>query len=148
MPKKSDVPANLLELLKGDQTGYKLGQVYFAELKHSLMGCFPAVFRETGRIVVTLDPEFLKRVLKTLSPRPLRVRPMKACINREIGTAFLILGEHDHDWKRSKPLQLLTEEKFNELIAKNPRSFDWKPGLLGPRITHEEFLETLQAATE
>ncbi len=65
MNEELNLPLNLFELLKGDwkSEGYELAKVYYIELDHGLMACYPAVFAsDSKRMVYTDDLNLLKQV--------------------------------------------------------------------------------------
>lgn len=139
------VPATLFELLKGGRgaAGFSLGKVYFLELRHGLMGFFPAIFSaDEGRIVVTANLELLERVWQMLEPHEANLRTATAYINETRGI-FYVDRERQIDREEEVPRRLLTPEEFDSLAGEE-RPFEWAFGLMGGRRpSKESFLADL-----
>jgi hypothetical protein len=139
-------PMTLKELIeKGDHAGFRLMVGYYVELTHGLMGFFPAIESQSEKMVVTVDPELLKRVWKTLTPRRSKASTQLTYANAETGVAYFI-PEKYQQLEESKPFGILTYGRFDELMAGPKPAFKWAPGLIGPGMSKKEFEETLQAA--
>ncbi|MFA6536810.1 MAG: hypothetical protein WCT18_00235 [Patescibacteria group bacterium] len=139
-----DVPATLLELLKGDwrAEGYVFTKVYVAVLKHGLMGDFPVVFSDKlERPVITTDLNLLEKVCQRLRKRAFKINAFIAYFNP---TNQVIFPDRDNplEYEYSRPTKILNEEEFENLVAQamETEPFRWAPGLLGGgNLTEENF---------
>jgi hypothetical protein len=130
---------------KNHHGAFRLAIGHYAELQHGLMGTFPAIESESGEVVMTTDPELLKRVCATLPPRQFKFGTQLIYVNILTGVAYSILGTTELALEKAIPFQTLTQTRFEELI-KQKRPFKWAPGLVGNDMTAEEFKETLEVA--
>lgn len=138
----SGCPLNLFELLKGDEPAYQIRPGYFAQLKHGLMGFFPAIFvDDPKRIVVTFSRGLIAKVLETLPPREFLVGENLFYIVEKFGVAFANI----EDKEQSVPYHYLTEDEFLQLTADCKKPFKWAPGLLSDDMNLEEFMDTIGA---
>ena len=140
------LPKNIKEVVDGNYEGYKLRRGYFLQLKHGLMGFFPAIIPGEDRVVVSLDPELLREVWAILPPRRSEMVSNLFYVNEELGVGFPILETNDFGMESSRPDKMLTREEFSALIAAEPTPFRWARGLVGNDMTREEFLETIKEA--
>lgn len=137
---------NLKQLIENrSHTGFKLVIGFYAELKHGLWGCFPAIESGTGEMIFTTDPDLIKRVCENLPPRRFNFGTQILYVNEETGVAFSVIGTKDHELEKATPFQLLTQRRFDELMRME-KPFKWAPGLVGDDMSAEEFRETLEAA--
>ncbi|TSA44353.1 hypothetical protein D4R51_03935 [bacterium] len=134
-------PENFGQLKRGDQRGYEIRTGYFLELDHDLDGLFPALFKGTERMVITLDPELLKEVWETLPPRRSKESSLQFYVSEELSVAFPM-----HD--RGEPIKLLNREKFKELTNTDSHPFEWAPGLVSNDMSRAEFIRTIRATAE
>jgi len=133
MNKELGVPATLFELLKGDwrSAGYELRKVYFLELKHNLMGFFPAVFSsDTKRLIITSDLTLMERVWRKLEPRKATLHEVIAYVN-QVRELLYIEPKNQEQREECKPRKLLSSEEFNNLVKTEEEPFMWMPGLIG-----------------
>jgi len=140
-------PANLSVLLESkNQEDYRIEYVYYLQLKHSLIGFFPALIKEVdqSRIVLTTNKDLLEKVWRKLSPRKSEIRMSEYYIHNEEPIGYMLYYYKGND--ASLPKKLLTEKEFLSLIEKNDNPFEWAPGLVGEDMTEEEFLKTLENA--
>ncbi|MDE2188663.1 MAG: hypothetical protein KGJ35_02970 [Patescibacteria group bacterium] len=135
------------ELMKlSDLTGWKVVEGYMAELKHGLMGYFPAVTTKDEQPFVCLDKEVLKKILGLLSKREFKVEKLLILANEESCQAFC-LGTLKYNWemeRESETLDIITAKKLEEMNS--PKFFKWAPGLIGDDMSTEEFQVTLEFA--
>lgn len=153
MKKKEKPPENLKALIESNPEGYKLRFIFSLQLKHGLMGYFPAIVAGSRRVVLTLDKEALMKVWKSLSPRSSEMVTSLAYVNEETMTAYPILGTNKYDLEESKPQFLFSKEELElRLRCKNDMGgepyFKWAPGLIGDEMSRAEFIETLEAAAK
>lgn len=141
-------PENLKLLMAGDQAGYKLAYGYSAELRHGLMGYFPAIYYRTRNIVLTFDPELMRDVLKKLSPRALLINENKYLVNEAIGVAYHVTSSGKDDDEKSHKLFPLVRTEFDWLCKNYDQPFEWGPGLVSDDMTADEFARTIEAAME
>ena len=141
------VPATLHELLKGDwqKEGYALKKAYFLELKHTCIGCFPAVFSsDSKRVVDTVDLTLLERVWQTLEPREAVINERTAYANEEFGILYFESEQPTPESReKCEPQRFLTEAEL-EALPKEETPFRWAYGLVGERdLSEEAFLRDL-----
>ena len=144
--RNSAIPANLQILLDSKQPGYVLKTGYILQLKHGLMGFFPATVGDTKRIVVTTDAELIEEVWKTLPHRSSEIVSTNFYVNEDLGVGFPVLGSARYDNEESKPQTLVTRKEFEALTTNDPFAFRWAPGLIGDDMGEDEFVRTLEAA--
>ncbi len=124
-------PKNLELLRKKENfsTDYEIREVFFLELKHGLMGFFPAKINETGEIVLVLDQDLLKGVLEKLPKRDFKQGMTLFYIHKKdfVGySANLYCGD-----EFSLPHKVVTEEEFEVLMNLKENPFRWARGLVG-----------------
>ena len=127
-----------------DKTGYRLAVCHYVELRHDLMGFFPAINPKTRRMIVASDRELMFRIWKTLPTCESKIGMFVCYVNYQKGVAFQWA---DEVWKQetSRPMQLVTRNQFAGL--KRPPRFAWAPGLLSFRsYTPKEFAAAIVAA--
>ncbi|MFA5358216.1 MAG: hypothetical protein WC310_00115 [Patescibacteria group bacterium] len=144
-------------LLGQDLTGWKLATAYLLELKHGLMGFFPAEMIDVdGKedMFLCLDKDLLLQVAKLLPPRQSVMTEFMVLVNESLGLAF-DLGILQRKIFRDEPvkdnhIKVLTRQRFEELKAgsKDKKPFKWTSGLIGNDMSSEEFIETLTKALE
>ncbi|MDO8623735.1 MAG: hypothetical protein Q7R54_00010 [bacterium] len=146
--KVGDVPESLYDVLQlKDKSGYELVVCYSLQLRHGLMGFFPAVFAEdVKRIVTTPDLLLLKKVWAMLTPRDSKVDITLFYINKQLMVGYAIVGTDEDELKRSKPEKLLSQEEFDQLYVAGGVVFRWAPGLIGNDMNADEFRQTIEAA--
>lgn len=132
----ADSTKNLKSLIEGSHEGFQLGFVYFLELDHNLMGCFPAMTC-SNETVLTRDSEVLSKIRETLEPRPSKITQCLGYINDKLGVVYLIRDTDDYYLTEiSKPLSLFSKKKLEEMIGdvefqtKDKPVFKWRPGLI------------------
>lgn len=144
MDDKLGVPATLFELFKGNwqEDGYQFMKLYFLELKHGLMGCYPAVFSsDKKRIVFTTDLRLLERVWQNLEPRESKIRSLLAYVNLGLNIGY-IDPESPDDREKMKPFRILSIAELEGLAGKE-KPFWWAFGLINKNISQDHFLEQL-----
>jgi len=148
MNEELGVPKTLFELLKSDwrSAGWELKKSYLLELKHGLMGFFPAIFSaDDRRIIVTSDLHLLERVWQLLDPREATLREDVAYVNEAKGIAYYETSQPEEREDR-KPIQMLTVTEFERLVAgeEEEKPFRWAFGLMGGnRPSQEWFFKSL-----
>lgn len=140
-----NVPLTLFELLKGDwqSEGYKLVKVYYVELKHGLMGCFPAVFiNDKKRIVFTTDLKLLEQVWQKLPPRKSKIVQFTGYVNELTGIFYEDVDPPLNEDK--EPAKLLTSSELEDLLKSDENPFKWAFGLIGGgQLSQENFLNQM-----
>lgn len=122
-------PQTLFEAKKlQGENGFSLQDVFVLELKHGLMGCFPAVIDSTDEPVACLDLEVLKRVWPLLRCREAKVTTIRALASAKHGLAFNLDSLSGDD---VPPLKILTHEGFDDLTRQFEEPFRWAYGLVG-----------------
>ena len=136
MQKEKTVPGCLLGVLDGDKSGYELSIIYFLEIKHGLMGTFPAISIDDRSIFITTDLAVLEVLWQKLPRRDSKISRRIAYVNKETKVGF-VLGSGDvaEDLAR-KPVRLF----FMDDLSKHPEEkFRWANGLIGADIDPECF---------
>lgn len=134
------LPRHLKDLLEGDRTGWTSRACYALEIKHGLMGFFPAIVRETKIMVVVPDKELIFRVWKSLDPRDSKIISRECMVNESGTVAYSMQLGSDFDKIQSRPLKLFKASEIEELFAKDATPFAWAPGLFfDTEIGKEEF---------
>jgi hypothetical protein len=118
---QTGVPLNLFELLKSDpaEIGFLKTDVYLLELRHRLMGFFPAVFSAGDRrIVIVTNLELLESVWRMLEPRSANIIRHSAFVHQEKPFAYICKDQDsDDDREREAPKQLLTRDELAIIAA-------------------------------
>lgn len=135
-------PENLKDLKKDKEafSHYQIKPCYYLELKHGLMGFFPAVINDTRRMIITSDKDLIEKIWERLSPRQSKMDEDLFYIHENGLIGFP--AKHWNGDQNAKACHLMTEEEFEILI--NP--FEWAPGLIGDDMSPEEFMKTIKAA--
>lgn len=143
---KASKSLTLNEALK-NQEGFELRVGYSLELTHGLMGYFPAIFKDTERIVLVFKRELLEAVLKMLPRRRSKINETLFYVNQLEGIAFPLSTQQKlEDLLSGTPLEVLTQSEFDQVAADGVAPFSWKPGLVSNDMSSEEFQETLRVA--
>lgn len=146
MNQELGVPLTLFELLKKDwrAEGYQIKKVYYLELKHGLMGFFPAIFCADKEIVFTTDLSILEKVWKSLPPKYATLREHVAYVDEIRGIAYLDAQPAERETQ--EPFKLLTNDWLNTLVDTEDKPFKWAFGLIGAQdIREDTFFENLSA---
>lgn len=140
-----NVPMTLFELLKGDwrSEGYEMKKIYFIELKHGLMGCFPAIFvSDKKRIVFTTDLKLLEKVWEKLPPRPAKLGQLTGYVNEETGIFYEDVESPLNE--DEEPNRILLNTELDELLKSEEKPFKWASGLIGGgQLRKEDFFMQL-----
>lgn len=139
----ASVPGTLGELLGKDLSGWQIGQAHFLELKHGLMGMFPAILNDEdaesdGEIVLVLDKRLLALVWEHIEHAHAKVSTSLVVANPELGLAFSL---ERPDPATTKPLRLFSAGELAKL-CETVKPFRWAPGLFGalnPTATPPKF---------
>ncbi len=81
VPTDLNLPCHLKELLEGDRIGWTSKPCWGLEIKHGLMGFFPAIVKKTKIVVIVSDKKSLFRVWSSLKPRDSKVISMECMVN-------------------------------------------------------------------
>lgn len=139
----SQKPEILEQAMNIDLTGWQLVYGGFLELKHGLMGFFPAIVAETQEPVICIDSELLDRVEAMLSDRK-RIRgEVLMLVHPEQGIGFDLESNPEVG---AKPRRILTQAQFDCLTADGANPFKWAPGLVSNDMSRDEFADTLDVA--
>lgn len=145
---ETGLPVNLFELLKIDwkALGFRLEKAYYLELKHDVMGFFPAVLEkgdDAGVIAVT-DMSVLESVWRLLEPRKAGIGQVTIYFNPESGYCY---GEasSSHEQEQREPFKIMTQEIFDS-IEKPEEVIRWAYGLMSMKQEPGlgEFLQDLE----
>ncbi len=132
------LPKHLKELLAGNRDGYELMTCYALELKHGLMGFFPAIQKGTKIIAIVPDKTLIFRIWRSLEPRDSQLLASEYMVNRELGVVYH-MAMSDFDKEQSRPLKLFSAEEVELLFQSNPAPFEWARGLLGASTSKQNF---------
>ena len=116
----------LRDLFGHNLDGWKISTCYFLELKHELMGTFPAITVDKKQEVVVSDKNLLRQVWAHIDKRPARVRSFTAIIHEKDGIAFMLDSTAIND---AEPLHCFSEKEIEKLCRKT-HPFKWMPGLI------------------
>lgn len=139
VPTDLNLPRHLKDLLEGDRTGWSNKPCWALEIKHGLMGFFPAIVKETKIMVIVPDKELLFRVWASLKPRNSKVISMECMVNDAGTVAYSMELGSDAEKTQSRPLKLFSASEVDQLFAKNPSPFEWAPGLIGAGMGKSQF---------
>lgn len=137
-------PKNLAEVMVSDQSGWRVTSTFWAELAHHLMGTFPALIKGTDNPVITTDREVLKKVCALLAPHKMKVHERITYVNSTLGLSVRLLDHHYEPPEKCAVCKLVTQERFDALVAQDPHPFEWTPCLVGFDTNREEFVRTLE----
>lgn len=132
----SKEPANLNEIIAGDQEGYKLKIGYSLLLTHRLMGYFPAIVNASGMAIIVFEKDILQAIWKSLPPRRSHVLQTLCYVPEEGNYAFPINLAALDDVLTSESFPVLTRREFEIFKSFQGEPFSWKPGLLGGSWDH------------
>lgn len=140
--------------------GWRLCEGYYIQLKHGLMGTFPALVAKTGKDFVCLSEDAVKKAVFLLSARPYSADPILLLVNEKKRIAFILADvvskwRYNSDQRDYNPEHrihydsvsrvILTEEDLRNMKAGDLK---WAPGLVGPGMSRQEFAETLDRAVK
>jgi hypothetical protein len=145
VPTDVELPRHLEELLKSKRDGFGLKICYFLQIKHGLMGTFPAILKDTRVVIITPDKESIIRVWKSLRPRNSEIIADSWMVNEKIGVAYHMSSD-DSERKQSRPHKLFSKDEIEALLAKDPQSFKWAPGLFGADVSQQRFDQLISQA--
>ena len=135
------------QLIKKDEDkDFHIAIGYYVELDHALAGTFPIISIRSRDMVMTTDRELLEEIWKTLTPRRAKLSTQLVYVNCKTGIAYPIFGNEEYHLNDVLPFQMLTRERYNQLMQEKDPAFEWSPGLVGNDMSHEEFEETLRLA--
>ena len=126
-------PENLRDLFGKDLTDWQISPVYFLQLRHSLMGVFPAIDR-CDNVIIVPRKNMLPLVWDRLPRRSAQVSHFVALWHPEMGIGFNMDLHQNGD---APVLKIFSQEEI-DLLTKIPGSFEWAPGLIqGSDFIHE-----------
>jgi len=100
------------------------------QLKHGLMGQFPALFSHTMEPFICVDRELLKKVWERLPRKKAEIIEILILFHPGSNTCFSLEGRGKERLK-TEPLTVLTEEDLTEMTAvEGAEPFKWAPGLI------------------
>jgi hypothetical protein len=108
-----------------DLAGFRIVTGYYAELRHSQWGMFPALVKETKQMVVSSTSSVIDIIIATLPNRRCDVKVIpNLLVDYSLGLAF--------DLRCDNPcaLAFITEERLGDMLGKDSMPFIWAPGLL------------------
>ncbi|MBX4200191.1 hypothetical protein KW790_01905 [Candidatus Parcubacteria bacterium] len=143
---QAGLPKHLKEILDKKIPGYTPSLCCILQLKHSLMGFFPAIVTGTKIIVITLDIELIFRVWMSLEPEDSMLNESLFYVNEEFGVAYPAHDMSEFGQKESRPHKLFKAEEINGLFEKNAKPFKWASGLWGADVTRKQFEQIIEDA--
>lgn len=129
----------LEEVVTGDQAGFELRFCYYLQIKHGLMGFFPAIITETEKIVLVLDSDLIAPIWGSLDPKRSEVVKGLFYVNKQTGAAFSMSGEAWKELFSFESWQILSRSEFERITANGARPFCWVAGILGAWMSGDEF---------
>ena len=132
------VPKHLKELLAGDRAGYELMTCYALEIKHGLMGFFPAIQKGTKIVAIVSDKALIFRIWRSLEPRDSQLLASEYMVNRALGVVYP-MAVSDLEKEQSRPLKLFPSQEVEALFQEDPAPFEWARGLLGASTSKQHF---------
>jgi hypothetical protein len=141
------LPKHLKELLEGDHKEYELTTCYMLEIKHGLMGFFPAIRTGTKKILITSDKALMFRVWRSLEPRDSRVIASEYMMNSVIGVAYP-MAITDFEKEQSRPLKIFSTAEVDALFKAESSPFEWAPGLIGAQTSEIQFNALIEKAAQ
>lgn len=145
VPTDIELPRHLEELLEGKHDGFSLKVCYYLRIKHNLMGTFPAILKDTKIVLITPDRESLVRVWESLRPRDSEIIADSWMVNEKIGVGYH-MSSVDSERKESRPHRIFGKDEIDDLLAKDPQSFKWAPGLFGAEVSQQRFEQIIRQA--
>lgn len=143
------MPRTLADVVAADQTGFELRIGYYLELKHTLMGCFPAIVKNDPlRLILVFEKELLADLAKHLTPRRSKVSSGLYFVNMKTMEACAVSGYNLAEAMNNEVFLAFSRAEFDRLIADGAKPFSWAPGLIGDDMSSAEFQETLRIALE
>jgi len=133
------LPRHLKDLLDGDRVGWAIKACYALEIKHGLMGFFPAIAKGTNIMILVPDKELIFRIWQSLDPRDSQVLPLECMVNEIATVAYPMRLGSDYEKSQSRPLKLFSASEVEDLFAKDVAPFTWAPGLFGADMDQERF---------
>lgn len=138
-----------------DLAGYRLMTCYWVELKHGLMGTYPALTIEPEDIFFCTDKQTLGEILKILPRQRFKVNSSLALVNEANHVAFDITAMVScHKIKEdSDSVCIISAEdlaNMQKTRKSNKPLFKWAPGLISlvEDPSPKEFAEEIQVALE
>jgi hypothetical protein len=141
------LPKNLKVLLKENRSEYELKRCYALEIRHGLMGYYPAVVKGTKMVIIVSNPELIFRIWKSLEPRDSELTVFEGMTREDIGVVYAMRAK-DYEQEESRPHKLFSYSEVEELFKKSPEPFNWAPGLFGASINHRRFNEIIREAAK
>lgn len=138
-----------------DLSGFRITVGYFAQIKHSLMGMFPAlvttedgVKEKQSQIAFCIERETLRAILMRLPPEDFRITKMLVLADEERKIAFS-LKALDENWsinRNTENLQILTLEDVQK--RQEFDTFTWAIGLLSSKESpiKKEYMRMIESA--
>ncbi len=132
----SKAPANLYEVIAGDQEGFKLKLGYSLLLTHELMGYFPAIVNANSETILVFEKDILQAVWKSLPPRSSHILQTLCYVQEGSSSAFSINRSPLQDILTGAPHPVLTRPEFEFFRSSQEEPFSWAPGLFGDFSRH------------
>jgi hypothetical protein len=131
-------PATLGGLFGKDLAGWQITSGYFLELKHGLMGTYPAILDDVsgdgdGEIVLVIEKRLLHEVWKRVPRANAVITTILVVANTELGVAFFLGDNYRPEQKQV--LRLFSDGDIAKICEKRT-TFRWAPGLFGARNEH------------
>ncbi len=138
----------LADIINGDQGGFELRIGYYLELKHTCMGCYPAIIADQKRTIVVIEKDLLKDVATHLTPRRSVISSGIFYVHLTTMEACAISGYDLEEKMKREVFYVLSRAEYDRLTASGTNPFSWAPGLVGDDMSPAELQETLRIAAE
>jgi hypothetical protein len=137
---------SLKDVMGTDLAGYQLVYGHFLELKHGLMGFFPARVKGTKEVVLCVDETVLAEVEALLSKRERKRGRILLLANLVQAKGFNLTNDPNEN---ISPMYILTQDEFVRLVKeKGSDAFEWAPGLVGNDMSLDEFRDSILVAKD
>ena len=142
LPKK---PLKLKHIKSKDLSGFQHLIGHYVELKHGLMGCFPAIIDETNEMIICTDKNVLLDILETLPRKECKFGELQMLVNIKDNIGF-VLNHFNQDEAEAE--RIFTKEEFEQRKSSTQQPYRWAAGVISLKSepTEEEFQATLKAA--
>lgn len=143
VPTDVELPCNLKELLELGREDFSLKNCYYLRIKHGCAGEFPAIVKNTRIMVITADKSSILRVWGSLFPENSEIVTSAWLVNDKIGVGYYMAGGVVEQ-EQSRPYKIFSVGEVIEYFAKEEEPFRWAPGLIGARISQQQFEQLIK----
>jgi hypothetical protein len=121
----SNAPKILKDILGQDLAGYRLEHAVGLSSSREMPALTFVSVVGTSEMLVFTDRDLADEVAKHVTPEPSERPFVEVLIHSESRSAYWI---NHHEPFAARPMQLVTREDFDKLLAVNPKPFTWSSG--------------------